>query len=496
MRDAGRDTAGTVQGAAGGAVDTVRASWRRCERYGVSPEDVEPVFTGDLDTGSLFYTCGEEVLRSLGGTLAGEPVSLMITDSSGLVLLRLHDEDGMRRDLDAVHLAPGFSYAEEHAGTTGLGLALADRRPALVRGEEHWCAALQRWTCAAAPVLDPCTGDVVGSVNLTTWSGAASGLLLALAQAAAGSTSALMLARSAGAGASAPGAPGGSRGRVFHVEAEQPAPAADVCVSAAWRAAVDAATAVAAAGRVLAVTGEPGAGRGALAARAARTGAAGRRVLRAVVPAPAETAGWLAAWTPELRAGARVVLRGAERLPAWAADEVAAAVAASLATPAAGPRPGGPPLVLVAGEVDELPAPLLALVGGVVTAPPLRERPEDVLPLAERFASRGGRRAVRFTPAAARALGAHPWPGGVGALEEAVRRASARTDLVDLQHLPPDVLTTGGRVLTRLERLERDEIVRALTAPGTSVAAAAASLGLSRATVYRKLAQYGVVLPR
>ncbi|WP_369053933.1 helix-turn-helix domain-containing protein [Kineococcus terrestris] len=489
MRDAGRDTAGTVHGAAGGAVDTVRASWRRCERYGVSPEDVEPVFTGDLDTGSLFYTCGEEVLRSLGGTLAGEPVSLMITDSSGLVLLRLHDEDGMRRDLDAVHLAPGFSYAEEHAGTTGLGLALADRRPALVRGEEHWCAALQRWTCAAAPVLDPCTGDVVGSVNLTTWSGAASGLLLALAQAAAGSTSALMAARAGGAGPVGTGAPGG---RVFHVEVEQPAPPADVCVSAAWRAAVDAATAVVAAGRLLAVTGEPGSGRGDLAARAARTGAAGRRVLRARVPAAAEVAGWLGAWTPELRAGARVVLRGAGQLPAWAADEVAAAVAAAVAA-----LPGGPPpLVLVAGEVDELPAALVALVGGVVSAPPLRERPEDVLPLAERFASRGGRRAVRFTPAAARALGAHPWPGGVGALEEAVRRASARTDLVDLQHLPPDVLTTGGRVLTRLERLERDEIVRALTAPGTSVAAAAASLGLSRATVYRKLAQYGVVLPR
>ena len=77
-----------------------------------------------------------------------------------------------------------------------------------------------------------------------------------------------------------------------------------------------------------------------------------------------------------------------------------------------------------------------------------------------------------------------------------VRDAAARTDVVDLQHLAPEVLDSGTRTLTRLERLERDEIVRCLTEPGTTVTRAAEALGIGRATLYRKIAQYKITLPR
>ena len=54
----------------------------------------------------------------------------MLTDADGLVLNRLSGDTSLLRALDAVHLAPGFAYAERTAGTNGLGLALADRVPA------------------------------------------------------------------------------------------------------------------------------------------------------------------------------------------------------------------------------------------------------------------------------------------------------------------------------------------------------------------------------
>ena len=67
----------------------------------------------------------------------------------------------------------------------------------------------------------------------------------------------------------------------------------------------------------------------------------------------------------------------------------------------------------------------------------------------------------------------------------------ARTDVVDVGHLRPEVLSSGPRSLTRLEQLERDEIVRCLTQPGATAVQAAAELGLSRATLYRKIESWG-----
>jgi hypothetical protein len=463
----------------------VRASWARSRRYGVSPEEVEPVFTGALQTDSLFYECGAEVLGRLHGTLANEPLGLMITDAEGLVLARWSDDADINRSLDRVHLAPGFYFGERTAGTSGLGLALADRVPSLVRADEHFVAPLRRYTCAAVPVLDPRSGDLVGSINMTTWSDASSDLLLALAQSAAGNTRALMHVRAGGH----PERPA-PRGEVFHVFADRLAAAGpDPCPSRAWRDAVAAAREAVAAGRLLAVVGEPGAGKSAVATLARHGGRRRERVLVARPPQAADVEAWLALWAPELTApDTCVVVSGADSLPAWAADELAAVLGRTSSAPLR-------PMVLTAPSVDAVPASLAGLVGAVVEVPPLRHRGEDVEPLARSFARERRHRDVEFTPRALRALAAHSWPANVRELRAAVREAAARTDVVDVQHLPPSVLSTGSRPLGRLEQLERDEILRCLTRPGTTAVQAAAELGLSRATLYRKIAQYGLRVP-
>ena len=58
------------------------------------------------------------------------------------------------------------------------------------------------------------------------------------------------------------------------------------------------------------------------------------------------------------------------------------------------------------------------------------------------------------------------------------------------------MLSGASRRLSRIEAVERDEIARALTRPGVTVTQAAEELGLSRATIYRKIAQYGLATPR
>lgn len=467
------------------AAPRLRASWRRSEQYGVPHDEVLPVFTGSVDTGSLLFECASQVLTGLQSTIANEPVSLMVADRDGLVLGRLCTNSAMLRSLDDVHLAPGFSYAERNAGTNGLGLSLADRAPTLVRAGDHYCSELRNYTCAAAPVLDP-AGDLAGSINLTTWSEASSDLLLGLAQAAAGATSALMLARSVGRTMRPV-----PRGEVVHVVGGPLAPGSgDPCVSAAWRAAVAAAARSAEAGRVAALLGEPGTGKSALAAMTRRRQSPRRRILHARAPEPGDVAGWLELWTPELRStDVCVIVSGVQRLPAWAAGELAELLGGARRDAA-----GQQPFVLTAPDFAGLPQPLAALVEAVVEVPPLRHRPDDVLPLAHLFARQERRRELDFTPRAARALTGCSWPENVRQLRRVVRDAAARTDVVDVQHLAPEVLDGGARALTRLERLERDEIVRCLAVPGTTMARAAEELGIGRATLYRKIAQYDITL--
>ena len=462
----------------GVAAPRLSASWRRSESYGIPLDAVNPAFTGAVDDQSLFYECGNEVLHGLRDTLAGEPVSLMLTDADGLVLSRMCDEKALVDALDRTYLAPGFAFSEREAGTNGLGLALADRAPSLVRGDEHYCTGLWGYTCAAVPVMDPVFGRLVGSVNLTTWSDKSDGLLLALAQMAAGHTSALMLAR--GRGAEPRPTP---RGEVFRVYSTHRGADAPPELGRAWRAALDEVVAALRAGQVVAVVGEAGAGKTALLGTALRMVHRDHRILNARPPNPRDAEAWLALWTPELaKETTSVIAGGVDALPQWAATELAGIVAAA-------PRSS---LAVTASEAAAIPAPLARLVDVVVEVPPLRRRPDDVLPLAEHLGARARGREVRFTPAAVKAMRTFSWPGNVEQLRRVVREAVTRSDIVDARHLAPEVLCGSSRTLTRIETLERDEIARCLAEPGVTVTQAAEMLGMSRATVYRKIAQYGI----
>jgi two-component system response regulator HydG len=135
-----------------------------------------------------------------------------------------------------------------------------------------------------------------------------------------------------------------------------------------------------------------------------------------------------------------------------------------------------------------------------VVVPPLRERREDILPLARQLlagaAKRFGKRAPALTPDAANLLLRYGWPGNVRELENALERAVAlvRSDRISIDDLPPEVGTVPpagqhtGEVRT-LAEVERDYIAAALRASDGNRAEAAKKLGIGVATLYRKLKQ-------
>jgi two-component system response regulator HydG len=138
-----------------------------------------------------------------------------------------------------------------------------------------------------------------------------------------------------------------------------------------------------------------------------------------------------------------------------------------------------------------------------VSLPPLRERREDVPALVHHFIRRFNaklRRTVRsISPEALAALVAHDFPGNVRELENIVERAFAMgardqitsADLPTLGRGPVPTVTDESSV-PKLDKVERELILRALAVFNDDKAAAAQALGISRRTIYRRLRDYGV----
>jgi DNA-binding NtrC family response regulator len=131
--------------------------------------------------------------------------------------------------------------------------------------------------------------------------------------------------------------------------------------------------------------------------------------------------------------------------------------------------------------------------------PPLRERGEDIMRLAQRFleqhAQRHRREVEAFSDAALSALRRYTWPGNVRELSHVVERAvlMSRGRTIGPADLRLDAAPTGGerRPMT-LDVIEQDAIRAALTRHDGNVVAAADELGMSRSALYRRMEKFGL----
>ncbi len=587
-------------------------SWERSRRAGVDATQLALPYVADLDFDGSLANCARPVLDDLAERLSGMSVAVVLTDADGRVLERRVGEGELQRRLDAISLAPGFSYAEEFAGTNGVGTALEGAMPALVVGAEHFSERLQAFACAGAPVCGP-DGTLAGILDVTCLRAEANDLMRFLAQQAAtdiedvmrerGGTGVRRLmaafrstcARSRGpvlaltddlvmANRAARALSGADQDRVARRAAERgdtarprqdrvlladgparlvitpvpagrpagvvvevvpsrsslrlagrddppsptllsipssargnagdppAAPASPIAVSErplpglagasrSWRSAAAALRAAAGSARSTVVVGEPGTGKAA-AVRAVhgelRPGARwitvdGSDPDAAVVLAgyAAEASTTRAPGAPGGPRAATVVVRHTEAL-----DEAGTGALAALLAEV-------PPSWWVVGLVSAERAPEEGAVGRVlagfarsVVIEPLRRRPDDVPLLATALLARlaPSRRARCTTETTALLAGAR-WPGNVTQLADVLRRALAARPAGDVEpaDLPAELVVHGTRRrLTPLETAERDLIVSALLEAGGNRSAAAAALGMGRATLYRRLRAFGI----
>jgi len=141
---------------------------------------------------------------------------------------------------------------------------------------------------------------------------------------------------------------------------------------------------------------------------------------------------------------------------------------------------------------------LLRFFPSTVELPPLRHHVEDLHELVPFFLARltqGGR--LVCSPEAMQLLTRSSWPGNTEQLWQVLRRVvqHRRAGSIQPNDLPPECRTVSRRLLSPLESMERDAIVQSLLDAEGNKAKAAKALGMSRATIYRKIHEYGIVTP-
>jgi len=134
-----------------------------------------------------------------------------------------------------------------------------------------------------------------------------------------------------------------------------------------------------------------------------------------------------------------------------------------------------------------------------IEIPPLRERGEDIIQLAEHFLLKYARKynkpQLRFTSEALQILSRHSWPGNVRELEHAVERAIILSEgniLVEEDFVFSPKSGFQEESLTSIEDIEKHYLIKSLEKNRGKLTKVAEDLNLSRQTIYRKMKKYGL----
>jgi transcriptional regulator with PAS, ATPase and Fis domain len=136
----------------------------------------------------------------------------------------------------------------------------------------------------------------------------------------------------------------------------------------------------------------------------------------------------------------------------------------------------------------------------IIESPPLRERGNDVILLANTFlnelSKKYNKKGIKFSSNSIQKILQHNWPGNIRELEHSVERAIllCQSEVIN----PEDFFPAGVSVrlesnkLKKLDDIEKEAIVNAINSQKGNLTKAAAELGISRSTLYLKIEKYGI----
>jgi len=150
----------------------VGESWQRSIAAGVDPERQLAPLAWDVReaaehrAASPLHRVVPVIERLLGGIADDAFHVVALSDAAGR-LLWVDGHPAVKRRAETMHFVEGARWSEESAGTNAIGTALATEHSVQIFAAEHFARRVHPWTCSAAPLHDPATGDLLGVVDLT-----------------------------------------------------------------------------------------------------------------------------------------------------------------------------------------------------------------------------------------------------------------------------------------------------------------------------------------
>ena len=150
----------------------ILASRDRSYSYGVGENDIPDfssvaigMMNAALEESRFLYQHAAPVMETLFHQIANTHSMVLLTARSGMILHSLGDADFLEK-ASRVALRPGVDWSEKSKGTNAIGTALAEKRPVVVHGSQHYLQANRFLTCSCTPIIDP-YGKVMGALDVT-----------------------------------------------------------------------------------------------------------------------------------------------------------------------------------------------------------------------------------------------------------------------------------------------------------------------------------------
>jgi hypothetical protein len=176
----------------------IAASWRRSQEAGVDPLvlPAAPTAAGPDEVSARWEVhplhLSAPLIRECLEALADEHL-VVVSDADG-TLLWVDGQQGLRHEAaESINFTEGSAWSEARSGTNAIGTALAEAHAVQVFAAEHFNSEVQAWECAAAPVRDPESGQLAGTIDLTGRARTAQPYSFALAVATARAVEAQLL---------------------------------------------------------------------------------------------------------------------------------------------------------------------------------------------------------------------------------------------------------------------------------------------------------------
>ncbi|WP_265452779.1 sigma-54-dependent Fis family transcriptional regulator [Aeromonas salmonicida] len=152
----------------------IQRSWQRCLHQGLLRQqsaELDLLPQGELsarqEQHKTLITCFQRfVLPLFAQLLAGRPCRLLLCDGEGAILAASGD-DGFARHAERIFLRSGARWGEASKGTNAIGTALAEQSEVQVLGAEHFFAQHSFLSCSACPLLGP-DGQLLGVLDIST----------------------------------------------------------------------------------------------------------------------------------------------------------------------------------------------------------------------------------------------------------------------------------------------------------------------------------------